>query len=592
MSPADRRPWLLPCSAGLLVLVFLIECFTASSVKSPAWDETGDIAAGVSYLLTDKFVVNLQHPPLLKELIGLSTLMSGAHWPSSQAAQQLLAGDVRYQWTVGDEIIIANGADNVMFWARLSMTLVGAMLAALLYVWGSRILGGVAAVGAVFLYALDPTIVAHAYLTTLDVGFASFTILFFFALWSYLRYPSMKRLIWCGLALGAVLATKFSALVLLPVAALLVLAAAWKPPAVAAKAPHSFVNLYGDGSASSSKAGPNDPCPCGSGKKFKKCHGDPERAAAPAANAPARMLTASVTALAMMGLIAVLVIEALYFFPGEPLLYLKGMGLVNADHTQGYASYLAGHFSRRFVSYFAVAWLLKEPVTSIVLAILGLVLVLRSRTLELLDKLFLLLPPAALFVAHTFMADDLGFRYVIPVLPFACLLGGVALAELIRGPVWQRAIAGVLCAWLIMAAVGIHPDHLSYFNEAACLLDQPGRIGLDGGSKCGASWLDDSNVDWGEGLKQLRDWYGRHGAGRTMKFAYFGSFPPQYYGLRYEPIDMGPLLVTTPPPGLYVISAHIAARTPPSGQNGAGQWLRTMQPTAIIGHCLYVYDVK
>jgi preprotein translocase subunit SecA len=27
------------------------------------------------------------------------------------------------------------------------------------------------------------------------------------------------------------------------------------------------------------KVGPNDPCPCGSGKKFKKCHGSPAMAA-------------------------------------------------------------------------------------------------------------------------------------------------------------------------------------------------------------------------------------------------------------------------------------------------------------------------
>jgi len=29
------------------------------------------------------------------------------------------------------------------------------------------------------------------------------------------------------------------------------------------------------------KVGPNEPCPCGSGKKFKKCHGAPQRVAAP-----------------------------------------------------------------------------------------------------------------------------------------------------------------------------------------------------------------------------------------------------------------------------------------------------------------------
>src|SRR6266536_6314050 len=84
--------------AAVLAVAFLLQCFLASRVKSPAWDETGDIAAGVSYLLTDKFTVNLQHPPLLKELIGLSTLASGARWPKSLQAQQLLNGDARYQW--------------------------------------------------------------------------------------------------------------------------------------------------------------------------------------------------------------------------------------------------------------------------------------------------------------------------------------------------------------------------------------------------------------------------------------------------------------------------------------------------------------
>src|SRR5437879_10625820 len=116
MVPADRRSWLLPSLAGALVLVFLVQCFLASSIKSPAWDETGDIAAGLSYLLTDKFTVNLQHPPLLKELIGLSTLASGARWPDSPQAQRLLNGDSRYQWMVGDDIITAYGPEHVMFW--------------------------------------------------------------------------------------------------------------------------------------------------------------------------------------------------------------------------------------------------------------------------------------------------------------------------------------------------------------------------------------------------------------------------------------------------------------------------------------------
>ena len=34
-----------------------------------------------------------------------------------------------------------------------------------------------------------------------------------------------------------------------------------------------------------------------------------------------------------------------------------------------------------------------------------------------------------------------------------------------------------------IAAAGIYPDHLSYFNEMACLLKTPSNVGLDGGTR-------------------------------------------------------------------------------------------------------------
>src|SRR6185369_15073816 len=74
-------------------------------------------------------------------------------------------------------------------------------------------------------------------------------------------------------ALGAVLATKFSALVLLPVAGLLILTAVWRPPAGLKMPLRTPIRLYGAGVETSAKIGANDPCPCGSGKKFRKCHG-------------------------------------------------------------------------------------------------------------------------------------------------------------------------------------------------------------------------------------------------------------------------------------------------------------------------------
>jgi hypothetical protein len=589
-----RQPQFFLAASGFLILVFLLECFLASRVKSPAWDETGDIAAGLSYVLTGKFTVNPQHPPLLKELIGLFALASGAHWPATPEAQQLLNGASQYQWPVGSEIIAANGPDNVMFWARLPMILVAAMMGIVLYVWGRQMTGAMAALGALFLCVLDPNVVAHSYLTTLDAGFASFTVLFFFALWSYVRYPSLRRLALCGLALGAVLATKFSSVVLLPVAGLLILAAAWRPPAGLPRPGRTFLNLYEFTADPSIKTGPNEPCPCGSGRKFKVCHG--ARGAGMTRSEPtlAKKLARGVYVFLAMGVVAFIVIQVLYFFPSEPLLYLKGLGMVNADHDPNYDAYLAGMLGTKFYSYFAVAWLVKEPLAIIALVAVGLVAVIRSQKFSLLDKLFLLAPPAALFAAHSLFADPYGIRYLIPVLAFTYLIGGVGLAGLIQSAaLWKRVAAGVLCVWLAVAAVGIYPDHLSYFNEAACLMKDPSKIGLDGGSRCGPLWLDDSNVDWGEGLKQLRTWWQEHAQGRSMRLAYFGSFPPEEYGLKFERIDQNQLLAA-PAPGLYAVSAQEVARVPALSEKygGAGAWLRRTPPTAIVGHCLYIYDIK
>jgi hypothetical protein len=224
----------------------------------------------------------------------------------------------------------------------------------------------------------------------------------------------------------------------------------------------------------------------------------------------------------------------------------------------------------------------------------GLFVLVRGAAFAVRDKLFLLLPPAALFLLHVWKADDFGFRYIIPCLPFAHLLGGIALAELLRAPVpAKRLAAAALGAWVVLAAAGIYPDGLSYFNESACLLDDPGKVGFDGGSRCGIAWLDDSNVDWGEGLKQLQTWLDRNAKGRVARLAYFGSFPPGAYDSPVEEVDVAQLWFR-PTPGLYAVSAHTVAHSSALVRHGSisgDEWMVRVPPRAIVGHCLYVYDL-
>jgi hypothetical protein len=595
MSPAHRPYWSHFSLAGILVSAFLLQSYFSSLQKSPVFDEPPHIASGLSYIETGAFHFNLQHPPLLKEMSALSLSLAGIHWPKTPLAQKLIHGgpeSTNIDWPMGNAIIANDGPDRVMFWARLPFILLAALLGVTIYAWGREVVGPAAALGALFLYAFDPTILAHSYLVTTDAGLAAFTVLFFWALWRYVRHPGRRRVAMCGLAMGAVLAAKFSGLFWLPVAAVL-LAASLRWP----YAPVADADKAEEPAQRGARPGPNSPCPCGSGKKYKKCHGaggakldqHVER------SLQRRKLLACAGAFLAMCVIAVVVVEALYFFPSDPFLYITGLKQVNADHRAAYQLYLHGELAKRFYSYFVVAYLLKEPLATILLAAAGVWVLLRSKSTPIPTKLFLLLPPAVFLVAMTIFADDMGVRYIIPAMPFGYLLGGMGLAALFgRRFVWGRYVAVALCLWVAIAAAGIYPDHLSYFNETACLLEKPGQISWDGGSRCGPLWLDDSNIDWGQGVKQLRSWMDRHGKGRTLRLAYFGSFPPEGYGLRFEKVETASLMAG-PSPGLYAVSAHLVAHLPAAGElaaPGAGSWMRRVAPVAIVGHAFYIYDLR
>src|SRR5690348_3988347 len=172
-------------AAAALLVIFFCELFFASAVKSPAWDEPGHISSGVAYVQLGSLAVNPQHPPLLKALSGVGLTIGGGKWPDVPQARALLNGDSRWQWDIGSLTLINAGLDQALMWARLPMMLVGVMGGLVLFLWGRQIAGPVAAVCALGLYVLNPTIVGHSFLVTLDVGLAAFSLLFLFCLWNY-----------------------------------------------------------------------------------------------------------------------------------------------------------------------------------------------------------------------------------------------------------------------------------------------------------------------------------------------------------------------------------------------------------------------
>jgi 4-amino-4-deoxy-L-arabinose transferase-like glycosyltransferase len=262
-------------------------------------------------------------------------------------------------------------------------------------------LGAGVGVGALLLVALDPTLIAHGPLVTTDVGCAAFATLFVFLLWRVLAVPTRGRLLLAGLALGAALAAKFSAVLLLSMGGLLLLIGA---PRVGVR----------------------------------------------------RLVWATGVLLAL-GVVAAVVVQATYFFPRDPWLYLGGIRSINADHDPAYRAYMAGRFSPKFWTYYLVTYALKEPLPSMALAAVGAWTLARPARALPVDRAFVLLPPALVFAGYTVFSDNLGVRYLIPALPFLHLLGGVGLVTLLESGRRARAVGLLLVVWLVVAAAGIFP---------------------------------------------------------------------------------------------------------------------------------------
>ena len=235
------------------------------------------------------------------------------------------------------------------------------------------------------LLVLDPTIQGHSGLVTMDVGVAAFGFLF---LWRILRYrdnPTWTNVVWCGASLACTLGAKFSGALFVPIALALLLVQNDKPGGL--------------------------------------------------------LKPIGVTAL-----IAYALIHAMYMFPADPLVHWHGMRQVNANHNADYAVYLAGQFQIKPFSYFFYTYVLKEPLPTALLAMLGLAWTVTDKKRSIQQKAFLVLPGLGWFVAHLFLADPLGIRYIIVTVVAGHILGGFAIARL-----WgtARYVATALLAWEI-----------------------------------------------------------------------------------------------------------------------------------------------
>jgi 4-amino-4-deoxy-L-arabinose transferase-like glycosyltransferase len=524
--------------ASLLLLVLFGQLLFSARFKSAIYDEVYHIFTGTAWLLSDQHFVLMGNPPLVNVLQAIPlVLLEDVRWPMDSFPRSemnviTIVDKLAYPflWQVnGDRAL------RLVFLARLPVLGLTLLLAIGVCRWARELCGPGAGLLALLLTVFEPNILAHGRLATTDLGAACAMLWATYLFWRYRLSPDRGRLVLAGLTLGFALATKFSAVLLLPA--------------------FSLLSLW-----------PVKPLPR---KEWVKATWN--------------------SAFALLGILVLAALVLLCAFRLNVADLWAEYDFQRKHFEQGHSAFLMGEYSKTgWWYYFVIAFVLKTPIPLMVLAAVGTV----SLCYQWRHVTFLLLPILVIFAVSLFSRVNIGYRYLLPVLPFLIILASGVLSLPRRNTqratrTVQYAIWTLLLVWYVLGTLLIYPHYLAYFNEAI------------GGPDNGWRYLVDSNLDWGQDLPGLRAYI----EGRGLEKVYLGRFgtaPPELYGIDYDPL---PSLLSfpaeakyrtyrpsSPPPGTYAISAtnlpgvYLADRD-------TYAWFREREPVAKIGYSIFVYDV-
>ncbi|HEX7158593.1 MAG TPA: glycosyltransferase family 39 protein, partial [Edaphobacter sp.] len=209
-------------AAFLLLLIFAVQVVSVVRQESLTWDEGDHIFAGYMSWKTHDFGLNPEHPPLMKSLATIPLLRLPLKVPADQ--HRPFKDEAYFD---GRDLLFGNApysAESLTFRVRMAAGVVALLLAVVVFLAASEMFGAGAGLLALAILVFDPNVLAHSALVTTDAGVSCFFLAAVYAFYRYVKVPSVGRLVVAGLAAGLALATKHSAVLLLPMLAPLALA--------------------------------------------------------------------------------------------------------------------------------------------------------------------------------------------------------------------------------------------------------------------------------------------------------------------------------------------------------------------------------
>jgi hypothetical protein len=404
-----RSRWIFIAVA--LVAIAALAIARTARVFSATVDEPAHLAAGMQWLSTGEYTYDLQHPPLGRVAVALGPWLRGERTTGAPAIYDEGAAILGTADHYVDTLASARHGTLVFFFA----------LALGVWLWARRLGGELCAAIATLLLVANPNVLAHAGLATTDLACTATTILALYAAMQWLETPSMSAALLLGLAAGAAIGSRLSAIAFVGVPMLV---------------------FYG-------------------------LRGWRER----------RWTLSLAQAGAALGA-ACLTLLVLYRFDPRP--FIAGVNTFFLHGSTGHPTFLLGTPSNRgWWYYFPVALLVKTPPVLLAVTFLSLALVGRMTRERGWTQAAPIAAAATILAISMTVKVDLGVRLVLPIYPLLAIVGGVVAATALdeRRRIADRIVFAAALSTMPLSAARAHPDYLAYFNSLAG--DHPETILVD-----------------------------------------------------------------------------------------------------------------
>ena len=556
-QPVPRPRWFVIAIALMLTVQAIVMTLTAVRL-TVTHDEYWHIPVGLLNWKTGRFDVEPSNPPLLRMWATWPLLFTSAESPRTEPTSNLTR--------IGDEFLAANNSniDRFVVIARLPMIVLTVLAGALLARWAWEWHGPWAACLVTWLWSREPNLLAHGSLVTTDAGGTAFWIASLFVAWRFSARPTTRNAVLTGAMLGLAQAAKFTNILLVPLILALWFLERWRNESVEPLARRDALKRWGLLLLTTWM--------CLNVTYLFRGIGTPLRDF-DFASKSAQGWQKSVGPLAALPV-------------PLPRDYVIGIDRQKAALESDHAVFLDQEWNTTgFRHYFLMTLLYKWPHSIHVLLLWSVIHSIIFRTATTWRRCLWCWLPAGLIVAVASLSGmQLGIRYVLPAIPLFLLFVSEIASRWSWPQIRWRPLA-VAVLLLVCDPWHSHPEYLAYFNELA------------GGIEGGRSHLLDSNLDWGQDLHELQRFVADHPEVEPLSLAYFGTLPPQSFGLRYE---LPP--VNTPRPGWYAVSVNFVMGRPYWTRDGHGSkldlyptndvsYFHSFEPKYHIGAAIDVYHL-